>query len=85
MKKFYDTSAACPGVSSPDAEWAIFLPVLRKGYEHAQEMGRRDERKQQSLPTGKGSAVFSPLIIAVDGVETANRLCRNGRTHFGVH
>ncbi|KAG6087981.1 hypothetical protein E4U15_006982 [Claviceps sp. LM218 group G6] len=29
----------------------------------------------------RGPATFSPLVVAVDGVEVANRLCNNGIIH----
>ncbi|KAG6160115.1 hypothetical protein E4U37_001455 [Claviceps purpurea] len=57
MKNVYDTFAECLGVASPDDVWATFYPVLREGYEHAREMGRRVERKRQSLPTGEQSTM----------------------------
>ncbi|KAG6055935.1 hypothetical protein E4U32_005989 [Claviceps aff. humidiphila group G2b] len=51
MKKVYDTFTECLGAASQEAAWATFYPVLHEGYEHAQEMGRLEERKtrQQSL------------------------------------
>ncbi|KAG6314193.1 hypothetical protein E4U22_000256 [Claviceps purpurea] len=57
MKNVYDTFVECLGVASPDAVWATFYPVLREGYEHAREMGRRVERKRQSLPTREQSTM----------------------------
>ncbi|KAG6063448.1 hypothetical protein E4U32_001243 [Claviceps aff. humidiphila group G2b] len=55
MKKFYDTFAACPGVSSPDAEWATFLPVLRKG------KVIDDGRRQGGGKGSRGAPPYSPL------------------------
>ncbi|KAG5946188.1 hypothetical protein E4U60_004469 [Claviceps pazoutovae] len=75
MTKVCDTFAACLGVASRDTEWATFFPVLRDGYEHAQEMGRRDEKKRQSLLTAERSTM-KDVKVAVKEAATEYKRSR---------
>ncbi|KAG5914146.1 hypothetical protein E4U61_006074 [Claviceps capensis] len=54
MKKVHDTFIECLGAASPEVAWATFFPVLREGYEHAQERGRLDERAKQQQSSTDG-------------------------------